>query len=142
MDNKTLAAYMVGKAIELEQEKELKFAAECYSIGFITATKCLLERINDHETYQRNSIFPFIKLANRLPSVMEAGIFTFEDGSIKFISNRKPVNKRPFINLAKFDFVCDTCGHEFWKSEVPRYPQKEGDRIQCPHCLFDKLTQL
>jgi len=120
---------------------ELEFAAECYSVGFITATKCLLERINDHKVYERNSIFPFIKLANRLPSVMETGMFVYENGTIKFIRNNNNENNS-FPNLAMFDFVCNSCGHEFWKSEVPRYPKKEGDPIQCPHCLSDKLTVL
>jgi len=133
---------MSKEPIAPTKDSELKFAAECYSIGFITATKCLLERINDHQTYERNSIFPFIKLANFLPSIMEAGLFTFEDGSIKFLPNRLPVNKKPLLNLARFDFVCDNCGHEFWKQELKRYPEKEGDSIQCPHCNQEKITRL
>jgi DNA-directed RNA polymerase subunit RPC12/RpoP len=127
-------------------DNELEFAAKCYSIGFINATKCLLERIHDHQTYERNSIYPFIKLANRLPSIMEAGMFTLENEQVKFISNNNNnkvlENSAIPLNLAMFDFVCDSCGHEFWKSEVPRYPQKEGDPIQCPHCLLTKLTLL
>ena len=142
MDNQDKTTHMEGKTIPPGQRSELEFAAECYSVGFVTAAKCLLERINDQQTYDRNSIYPFIKLANNLPSIMETGFFVFENGSIKFIPNRKPVNDRPLLNLAHFDFVCNSCGHEFWKQELKRYPEKEGDLIQCPHCLSDKTTQL
>jgi len=125
-----------------KQANDLEFAIECYTQGFLIATKCLLERIYDNNTYEFHSIHPFVALANRLPTVMQSGIFTLEDGSIKFIPNREPVNKRPLLNLTRFDFVCDSCGHEFWKQELKRYPEKEGDPIQCPHCDQEKITRL
>jgi predicted Zn-ribbon and HTH transcriptional regulator len=122
----------------LDTPIDLEFANECYRQGFILAIKIFLQRIYSQQP--DNSIYPLINMANRLATVQESGFFTVEIMQIKFIHNEK--RYEPFINPAHFDFSCNSCGHEFWKQELKRYPEKEGDPIACPNCSSEEIIQL
>lgn len=124
----------------MQKEINLEDAAGCYSVGFIHAIKIFLQRINDTTEIR---VFPLITLANHLPAIQESGMFTLDMArrEIQFIK-KNPSKEIPIYNPARFDFACENCGHEFWKTELRRYPQHEGDKITCPHCASDRIKKI
>lgn len=127
--------------LTINTSNELELLGECYSIGAIFILKSFLQRVNDNTTIRP---FPLIQLANDLPTIKERGQFSIDYATrmVVFIKNNKQPFTTPIPNLARYDYQCNNCSHEFWKGEVKRYPLNEGDSLKCPHCNSDNITKL